>query len=252
MIKQEKILEIHEHLIQNRMMEALDILQEMDDKSFQIEIINLKARVVQMNKNASLDILSLERLNLEQNNIRVDILKIVQHFDQMVVVEVDSHLAEIDFFQKLLRILNITKSIFLAQRKNRFKLVTSLKNRLGKLEYDHIPELLSDYYDQMTPKEIRLHKVIRGYTGTIIKPNNDEALNLLQANPAFISKLDRLEYLEKHLIIWQSKYKTLFELDESIALIYVGNDEDMRFPVGIEDEIQEHLENLQADNLKNE
>lgn len=242
---QELIIKIHEYIIKNEMLEALDILEKLDHGNLQIEIVNLKARINEVNRNANLNIVENKELDIERNKIRVSILNLVQNWNlsEKEISNESDKFKEIQFCRELLKILEITKATYLAQKKVRFKLVELLQERIGELYYDNVPDLLSNYYDQMTSKEIRLHKVIRGYTENIIKENNYETLKLIQNNIEFMSKIERLEYLEKHLLLWKSKYKSIFD-DESICLIYVGNEEEMRFPIGIEDEIRKHIEHL--------
>lgn len=245
MNNQDEVIRIHEFIINDEMFKALELLEKLDKGDLQIEIINLKARINEVQKNDTLNIVDKKELDIERNKIRVSTLNLAQKLNlsnKEINNESKKH-KEIQFFRDILKVLEISQATFQAQKKVRLKLVELLQERIGKLEYDNIPDLLSNYYDKMNPKELRLHKVIKGYTDNIIKEQNFDTLKLIQSNPEFINKIERLEYLEMHLILWKSKYKSLSN-DESICLIYVGNDEKMRFPIGIEDEIRNYIKQL--------
>jgi len=51
----------------------------------------------------------------------------------------------------------------------------------------------------------------------------------------------RLEELEQHLIVWHSKYESLFLPDESISLVYVGFEEGVKFPTGLEHDLNKYI-----------
>jgi len=245
MNKQELILKIHEYISKNKTYEALEVLEQLDDGDLLTDIIILKSRMEVTKKNALHDIVEKKELDRERTKINLAILSLAQNWSlsNKEINNESNKYNEIQFFRELIKILEITKVTFQAQKKVRYKLVELLQERIGPLKYENVPDLFSTYYDDMTPKELRLHKVIRGYTENIIREHNYETLTLLQNNPEYIPKVDRLEYLEKHLLIWKSKYKSIF-MDESICLIYVGNDENMRFPLGIEDDIKKYIEEL--------
>ncbi len=93
----------------------------------------------------------------------------------------------------------------------------------------------------MNDREQRYHKIIRGYTQNIMKENNYEVLRLIKENPDLKEKIPRLKDLEIHLILWTSKYESIFEPDESISLVYIGVEENVRFPSGIEHDLRKYL-----------
>jgi len=83
--------------------------------------------------------------------------------------------------------------------------------------------------------------MIRGYTQNIIRENHFKTLALLQKHPCLKEKVPRLEELEAHLMLWKSKYESIFEPDESISLVYLAIEEGVQFPRGIEHDIKKYI-----------
>lgn len=241
------ILQIHESIIQDQLLAALDLLESVDiiKADYKLETLSLKARIHKLKKLEILGTLAEKDLELERNKIRKAVIELTETAN-MTTVSDDEAVANQntakEFLIELLRNLEITKSTFKAQRNVRIKLVKMLSDRIKDVPYSNAADYLHELYDRMEPGEKRLQKIIRGYTKNVIHKTNQVTLDLLKDNYAFIDTIKRLDYLEKHLIIWNSKYDSIFD-DESICLIYVGPDEGMRFPTKIEDEIQDYLDN---------
>lgn len=241
----DEILLIHEQIVENNFDRALEMLSQIDfiRQHYPLDIINLQARVVLLKKVELNGTQSDRDIDLERNKIRMAILKLTQTVslpDENDTVDVDTALPD-PFLEELLRKLGTTSATFKAQRQVRLKLVASLQRRIKDVRYHNAADYLHDLYDRMTPSEIRLQRIIRGYTENIIRKVNLETLQLMQDNRQFIHTLDRLEYLERHLLIWNSKFESIFD-EPSVCLIYVGPDEGMRFPTGIEEEIRQYLD----------
>lgn len=141
----------------------------------------------------------------------------------------------------LLDALEKTYSAFEVQAQLRNRLYRDMAMRLGEgfdLEYE---TFFSRFYDQMELSERRLHQQIRGLTRNPMAPYNNRVLEALQAHSGLKMALPRLSELEDHLLIWQSKFQSLFEIDSSVSLVYVGVEEGKPFPAGIEAEIAQYL-----------
>jgi hypothetical protein len=136
----------------------------------------------------------------------------------------------------------MTYQAFKAQALIRNKLHDRITKRLkvnALLEYE---DFFNEYFDEMTDNERFLHATIRGYTDTVLSEYNFRILDILKFNPSLKDVLPRLKELERHLVIWRSKYQRVFKLQPSMCLVYVGVEEESGFPKGIEGEIRSHLE----------
>ncbi len=140
--------------------------------------------------------------------------------------------------KELLDLLETSKTTFFAQRELRNELYLNVKKRLAITQRMQIEDFFPQYYKDFLPAELRIHKIIRGYTKNILHDYNERVLNLLNANPELSNKLNRLTDLKNHLIVWKTKYDSVFLDDESMNLIYVGVKEKVPFPVGIEEDLK--------------
>ncbi len=242
---EERILQIHEAIIEERFLEALDELARIPaaKQDHGVELLNLKARVVKLQKEERLDVRSSREIDLEYNKIRLRLFELTQELEKSAATESkeETQPGEVVFLRELLRHLEISQSTFQAQRNVQKKLLGLLKDRLPDWTYASVAEGLQDAYPSMTAQEKRLHHILRGYTKNILYKTNQDTRVLLQGNYTFFSLVEGLAYLEKHLLIWLAKFESLFEDDEAVCLIHVGPDEGVRFPVGIEDRIQAYL-----------
>lgn len=241
---EEQILQIHEAIIEERFLEAIDEMTciPASKKDHGVELLNLKARVVKLQKEERLDVRSSREIDLEYNKIRLRLFELTQELESSVATEnrEETQLGEVVFLRELLRHLEISQSTFQAQRNVQKKLIGLLKDRLPDWTYTSVAEGLQDAYPDMAVQEKRLHQILRGYTKNILHKTNQDTLFLLQKNYAFFSLLEGLAYLEKHLIIWLAKFESIIE-EEAVCLIHVGPDEGVRFPMGIEDRIRAYL-----------
>lgn len=241
---EERILQIHEAIIEENFMTAIDSLESIPaaKKAHAVELLNLRARIVKLQKEERLDVRTARELEQDYNKIRIAIFELTQQLEQLADTENKAADApqERAFLQELLRHLEISHSTFQAQRNVQKKLTGLIKGRLPDWKYANIADGLQEAYEEMPAHERRLHRILRGYTENVLYKTNQDTLALLQANYPFITVVEGLAYLEKHLIIWNAKFSSLFE-EESACLIHIGPDEGVRFPVGIEDRIRAHL-----------
>ncbi len=241
---EELILQIHEAIIEENFLTAIDYLERIPaaKKEHAVELLNLKARIVKLQKEERLDVRAARDMELAYNKVRIAIFELTQQLEQSASIEKreEDEPAKEVFLTELLRHLEISHSTFQAQRNVQKKLVSLIKSRLPNWEYANIADGLQEAYEGMPAQERRLHRILRGYTENVLQKSNQSTLALLQENYRFITAVEGLAYLEKHLLIWNAKFTSLFE-EESTCLIHVGPDEGVRFPVGIEDRIRAYL-----------
>jgi len=147
----------------------------------------------------------------------------------------------LELLQQIHSYLKATHNAYLAQCNIRNTLMESLRQRFNIPKVDHYYHIFSEYYSRMNERELRYHRMIRGYTQNIIRDNHFQTLKILKSEPGLKERIPRLQELEDHLTLWQSKYKSLFEQDESISLIYLAIEEGVQFPRGIDHDIKKFI-----------
>ena len=148
---------------------------------------------------------------------------------------------EVAAIRELLDILGTSYQTFVAQCRIRNEVVEEMRKRLKieeRLEYERF---FSRYYSTMTDEERYLHNIIRSYTANVLSEYNARALEIMQQHPDLLDKINLLPELKRHLIIWLSKYKGVFQETKSMCLVYVGVEEKVPFPRGVEQELKTYL-----------
>ena len=147
-----------------------------------------------------------------------------------------------DDIKKLLRLLNTTKHTFDVQVKVRNSLFKKIRRRLN-VPREKYEEFFRHHFNELDEEEKKIHRTIRGFTKNILFEYNSAILNLIKDNETLLA-LDSITQLKNHLIIWASKYESVFKDDESMCLIYAGVDEKVPHPLNkdIEDELRTKLD----------
>lgn len=140
--------------------------------------------------------------------------------------------------QELVELLDFTYEAFQAQAQVRNLLYRQMVQRLGINERLQYEVFFSTYYEQMNPEELRKHRTIRGYTENVLSVYNQQVLEFVKSNRKLKQAVPRLKELEKHLVIWMGKYRSVFQQTEAMSLVYVGVEENVPFPQGIEAELK--------------
>lgn len=182
--------------------------------------------------------------NLSQADLRAKLLEVLGRYRKARVRTADSRIPETNTAaaaQKLLDDLEIAYAIFQSQCKVRDALVDAMYERDPTLELGEYESFIAHYYSKMTLKEMELHQQIREQTDTIEKLNR-HALYCVEASKDFRRRIPRLEELREHLEAWLDKYDRIFETEPSVGVLYVGVMERKPFPVRIEDEIRQYIE----------
>lgn len=241
MKKEDIALTIDEAIIEGHLKQALDLLaQSVENETDQEEIILLKARLNNYQKRLNRGTASQEHLDLELNQIRSSILSLNRHL-HAAVADAESEDRSLELLEEIHARIKATHNAYLAQCNIRNLLMASLRQRFGIEDVDHYYHVFAHYFDQMTDKEKRYHRMIRGYTQNVIRENHQKTYDLLKAQSTLKSLVPRLEELEQHLVVWLSKYESLFLPDESISLVYVGFEEGVKFPTGLEHDLNKYI-----------
>jgi hypothetical protein len=154
--------------------------------------------------------------------------------------------------KRLAGLLQQSASIYVDQNSLVRRLWNELFERLGPCietgsGYD---EDFYAAYDQFTPAERELHSIIRGTTLNSLYTVNEQIAQWASEDFEFkvyfgpdkhLSELsDKLRRLERHLALWQDKYKSVLVNDPKRSLVYLGDEKGHGepFPRGIEQLVQ--------------
>ncbi len=248
----EKLIEaIHGFVIQNKLKDALFTLKKVvKDPLLLNSIILFISNINSIQQEELLDIGDDIINQKRRNKIKLGILDIL---NKITSKQESSQNAMIVVLEEILDNLDIINQAFVAQCRLRNQLLKSLKYRFTKRRFTHFVKIFSQYYDEMTPNELRTHATIRGYTENVIMVYNTKVLRLLQANTTLKDEIPKLKALEQHLIIWKSKYDSTFVNDKTINLVYVGVEERVPYPKGVEEDIRLYLKIFQnGDSVKSD
>lgn len=143
--------------------------------------------------------------------------------------------------QELRSIFATSGTTFEAQARLRDDLSARIHSRLAISEHHEYEELFDLYFQKLQPDELRLHRMIRAYTESILHEYNTRALQLLEGEPRLADFLPSVPPLKQHLIIWLNKFDHVFLRTPSMCLLYVGVEERVGFPTEIEGELEHYL-----------
>jgi hypothetical protein len=143
--------------------------------------------------------------------------------------------------RELLDVLDTTRTTFQAQCRVRNKLVAMMRRRLKIAHRYQYEEFFNRYYSEMDDEERHLHSTIRAYTANVLSEYNQRALEIIRNNPRLDEHIPSLHELRRHLIVWISKYQGVFHVSPQMCLVYVGVEERVPFPKGIERELYSYL-----------
>lgn len=130
--------------------------------------------------------------------------------------------------------LEVTRIAFITQSRLRNNLVNTLQNRLQikpQTEYEHF---FIRYYDQMNEEELFEFNKIRAITEGLLHDNNRKIFDIIQTTPGIRDELPILGALKLHLDVWLNKYDKVFINSEKMSVLYVGVEEGIPFPAGVD------------------
>lgn len=234
------------HIAKGDLAAALAELSQPSADKAADELILISHNFNSFSKRKNKGLLSFDQLILQENRIANSLLELINDLDKK---ELEGYLENfkppndvLTVLEDLLAVLEVTYDMFKAQANIRDLLRGNIVKRLKITNSLQHEVFFSTYYDQMNEEELRLHQTIRGYTENVLSKYNQQALDLIQANKDLRSVLPRLKLLERHLVIWLGKFNSVFQFTPSMSLVYVGVEEGVPFPSGIEREIKRYAE----------
>jgi len=243
MASQDNSLEILDAIQEDELQEALELISKSSaDRDILHRVVLLRRRISELENLKMSNQVTQEEYSVSRSRITSDILKL--HEIASVHPEEDRDQPKFQDFQLLEDIifkLDLSHDAYIAQTKLRNILMRELRKRHRIVSVENYYQVFANYYEQMTDLERNYHKTIRGFTENIIKVQNFAVLDILQKNPQLKKLVPELKDLELHLHFWKSKYHSIFEGNPSICLVYVGVEEEVRFPNGIDHVLRKYL-----------
>jgi DNA-binding winged helix-turn-helix (wHTH) protein len=147
----------------------------------------------------------------------------------------------LDKMIELDNILAVTKQAFISQINRRNELGELLKQRFEWRTEDSWEKRFFTLYDQMNEQELFLCQQTRAYTEGPLLEHNQQALDLLKANPVVVEALPLAPELMTHLTIWLNKYHRVFVDAEKMCLLYVGVEDGASYPSDFDQQLKDWI-----------
>jgi len=157
------------------------------------------------------------------------------------LIQHQQHTKLVDKMVELDNILAVTKQAFISQINRRNELGELLKKRFTWRTEDSWEKRFFTLYDQMNEQELFLCQQTRAYTEGPLLEHNQEALDLLKANPAVVEALPLAPQLMTHLTIWLNKYHRVFVDAEKMCLLYVGVEDGASYPSEFDQQLKDWI-----------
>jgi hypothetical protein len=142
---------------------------------------------------------------------------------------------------EILDLLTTTWTTFVAQARILNDLFETVRTRLRITEHLQYERFFQRFYSEMNAEELHLHKTVRAYTANVLSEYNRRVLDILQEHPVLPANVNRLPELKRHLIVWLAKFNGVFASTPSMCLVYVGVEEGVKFPEGVENELKKYI-----------
>ncbi len=142
--------------------------------------------------------------------------------------------------------LDTTKTAFIAQVRLRNSLVEEMTKRLEITELLEYELFFFRHFEAMNEEERFAFKKIRAYTTGPLHDGNQAILQVMSENPQVQQELPILAALKTHLIVWLNKYDKVFLDTKEMCLVYVGVEDGVPFPTGVDSAVEGWLEEHRA------
>ena len=137
--------------------------------------------------------------------------------------------------------LDLTRRTFDEQLPLRDELYDAISARLTITEHMEFEPFFFRHYDSMNTAEREIFGTIRALTEGAMQRGNREILRLIEATPEVRTELPVVAALKTHLIVWLDKFDRVFVKEKRMCLLYVGVEEGVPFPFGVDAMVSEWL-----------
>ncbi|WP_255439054.1 winged helix-turn-helix domain-containing protein [Aestuariibacter sp. GS-14] len=136
-----------------------------------------------------------------------------------------------------------TFTSFNAQVLRRNELAEMLQHRLGVARNMQFEKFFSHYYSEMNQQELFVFNQIRAITETGLYQNNQAIVNELNEYPDILEAIPLTHELQQHLTFWLNKYHSVFTQRPDMCLLYVGVEDGVPYPSGVDQNVKTWLDN---------
>jgi hypothetical protein len=137
--------------------------------------------------------------------------------------------------------LEAVRTAFGAQARRRNGLAEAMRKRLKITEQLEYERFFFRYYERMDEEERFEFNLIRALTEGPLHDSNRSILDIMEKNPGIRDELPILAALKVHLIVWLNKYDRVFTKSEKMSVLYVGVEDGVPFPKGVDQAVAEWL-----------
>ena len=147
----------------------------------------------------------------------------------------------VNALQKLSEYQDNTYTAFVAQVNRRNELVEMVKTRLGVEKNQQYEKFFAQYFPQFNQQEQFVCEQMRAITSTGLMQNNQNIVDILNQTPAIFDEIQQAKALQQHLRFWLNKYHSVFKQREDMCLLYVGVEDNVPYPSGVDLAVKEWL-----------
>jgi DNA-binding winged helix-turn-helix (wHTH) protein len=134
-----------------------------------------------------------------------------------------------------------TYTAFTAQVKRRNELVEMVEQRLGIKRQQQYEKFFALYAEQFTQQEAFVCEQIRAITAAGLLNNNQAIVDEITATPGIVNVISQSKQLQQHLTFWLNKYHSIFIKRKDMCLLYVGVEDGVPYPSGVDQEVKKWL-----------
>lgn len=134
-----------------------------------------------------------------------------------------------------------TYSAFQAQLERRKQLANMIEKRLNIKRQRQWEMFFSYYYQQMNAEELFVCAQIRAITDNGLYQNNQAIFDELDTNPKIFKEIALSKNLYHHIDFWLTKYHGVFAKRKDMCLLYVGVEDGIPYPSGVDQNVKNWL-----------
>ena len=138
--------------------------------------------------------------------------------------------------------LETTFLAFMSQASRRDNLMKAMQKRLHLTEQIEYEQFFFQHYEDMDKTECFEFKQIRAVTEGLLHDSNRAMLEIIEATPGIRDELPILSALRLHLALWLNKYDKVFAQSAKMCVLYVGVEDGVPFPIGVDPVVAEWLQ----------
>ncbi|MFQ3251653.1 MAG: DNA-binding winged helix-turn-helix (wHTH) protein [Glaciecola sp.] len=147
----------------------------------------------------------------------------------------------LDALNRISQYQDNTYTAFVAQANRRNELVEMIEERLNVKRDQQFEKFFAENYSRMNQQERFVCSQMRAITDTGLMQNNKNIVETLNKHPAIFEHIEQAKALQQHLRFWLNKYESIFKTREDMCLLYVGVEDKLPYPSGVDQKIKEWL-----------